>query len=68
MTLKEFLAAEAKPCKVCGNKIRPAKVNVQDMQASYDCPVLRCDYCDRSAGVFYPEEGQKCLDAWNAMN
>lgn len=66
--MERFLATKVKPCRVCGNKIRPAKRLERDMQASYYCPELSCAYCGHSAGAFWPDGCQACLDAWDAMN
>lgn len=52
-------------CKSCGNKIRMSVSEWHDHGATIKCPQIKCDYCDITAGNFYPGEEGRCIAAWN---
>ena len=65
---EKFLATKVSNCKCCGNKVRPKYISVQDMNAHFEAPKISCGYCDSSAGLFWPNQEDECIKAWEEKN
>ena len=62
-----FLKTAVSNCKKCGNKIRTSIHVEHDMQVTYNCPEIKCTYCDITAGSFFPGQNDECIQAWETM-